>query len=254
MTWHVGKTILSSVLIESVREIADISLVFFYCKYKDAQRNTFVSLARGLLAQLLQMNKALLPYLYEKASSSAESCLTLQADAEELLETALQSLGKVYVIIDGLDECDKVEKMRILTWFKNFVLKTYQDNPESVRCLFVSQDDGDLRKSFAKIPTFRLADDDNAKDIESYAISWSKKIQNKFDLDEDKCAGIVAGVSTRAKGKALNPIPHGRSLIILPGMFLFAKLVMTNLHFQTSRANLDRQLKPDKFPSGLDQA
>ena len=37
-------------------------------------------------------------------------------------------------------------------------------------------------------------------------------------------------------------------------MFLFAKLVMTNLYNQTSRANLKRELEPDRFPSGLEQA
>ena len=201
LIWHLGKTILSSLLVEVLQKTADISLVFFYCKHRDVQRNTFIALARGILIQLLQTNKALLPYLYEKACSSAESYLTLQADAEELLETGLQSLGKAYIVIDGLDECEKSERSRILTWFNNFVHKSCQDNSQAIRCLFVSQDDGDIRKYVSKMPTVRLTDDDNAKDIAAYAVSWCKKIREKFEIDEDQCANIVTNVSARAKGE-----------------------------------------------------
>ncbi|THY14037.1 hypothetical protein D6D02_04461 [Aureobasidium pullulans] len=37
-------------------------------------------------------------------------------------------------------------------------------------------------------------------------------------------------------------------------MFLFAKLVMTNLHEQTTKQDVDEELKPEKFPDGLEQA
>jgi hypothetical protein len=37
-------------------------------------------------------------------------------------------------------------------------------------------------------------------------------------------------------------------------MFLFAKLVMENLYSQTKRANLTKELEPDKFPRGLEDA
>lgn len=37
-------------------------------------------------------------------------------------------------------------------------------------------------------------------------------------------------------------------------MFLFARLVMTNLFGQTSRARLDRELEAERFPKGLVEA
>lgn len=37
-------------------------------------------------------------------------------------------------------------------------------------------------------------------------------------------------------------------------MFLFARLVLVNLHGQVSRADLLEELEPGKFPKGLDQA
>ena len=37
-------------------------------------------------------------------------------------------------------------------------------------------------------------------------------------------------------------------------MFLYAKLVLTNLYGQTTRAQLQAELQLDKLPRGLDQA
>jgi len=38
------------------------------------------------------------------------------------------------------------------------------------------------------------------------------------------------------------------------GMFLFAKLVMENLYNQTKRENLNKELEPNRFPRGLEDA
>jgi len=37
-------------------------------------------------------------------------------------------------------------------------------------------------------------------------------------------------------------------------MFLFAKLVMTNLYEQATKQDVDEELEPGKFPEGLRQA
>ena len=38
------------------------------------------------------------------------------------------------------------------------------------------------------------------------------------------------------------------------GMFLFAKLVMENFYKQTKRENLTKELEPNRFPCGLEDA
>lgn len=45
-----------------------------------------------------------------------------------------------------------------------------------------------------------------------------------------------------------------KSILIKQGMFLFARLVLTNLYGQTSGAELFEELQPARFPHGLDQA
>lgn len=60
---------------QRLRQTHPISVVFFYCKHEDPQRNNFTAIARGMLVQLLRQNFGLQPYFYEKALMSGEIVL-----------------------------------------------------------------------------------------------------------------------------------------------------------------------------------
>jgi hypothetical protein len=199
-----GKTVLASLIIEELQKLRSthaITLGFFYCKHKDSQRSTFNAVARAILAQLLSQNEDLLPYLFEKASTSGEVVLESPALTKELLEIALKSSEKVYIILDGLDECDPREKKAIILWFQSVVTALPDTEPDSIRCLFVSQDDGEVGRLLSKIPAIRIKPEDIRADIETYATIWSKKIQGKFDLLDGKREDILKTVIGRANGK-----------------------------------------------------
>ncbi|PMD12225.1 hypothetical protein NA56DRAFT_756767 [Hyaloscypha hepaticicola] len=235
-----GKTVLASLMVEELQQLRathPITLGFFYCKHKDSQRNTFNAVARAILAQLLNQNEDLLPYLFEKASTSGEMVLESPSLTKELLETALKSSEKVYIVIDGLDECDSHEKKAIIQWFQSVIASLPDTEFDSMRCLFISQDDGEVGKVLSKIPAIRIRPEDTRADIQTYTTIWSKKIQEKFALPDEKREAIIAGVIERADG-----------------MFLFAKLVMENLFSQTKRENLSKELEPARFPRGLEDA
>jgi hypothetical protein len=114
-----------------------------------------------MLAQLIGLNKDLLAYVYDKASASGETSLDSPKLAKELLETAIKSLGKVYILIDGLDECEKAEKKPISSWFQSIVYSVSASDPESLQCLFISQHDNDAGRLFAGLPTLRISSDLN---------------------------------------------------------------------------------------------
>ena len=123
---------------------------------------------------------------------------------KELLETALKSLAKVYVIIDGLDECARKEEKAIISWFRSLVGSFPKSDPDSLRCLFISQDDGDIGKLLSKIPKITMTPANTKRDIQLYADVWSKKIQERFDLPESTREAIALTVSERAKGYPSN--------------------------------------------------
>lgn len=51
-----GKSVLASVIVEEARKLKPATVAFFYCKYMDLDRNSFFSVARGILSQLLHQN------------------------------------------------------------------------------------------------------------------------------------------------------------------------------------------------------
>jgi len=183
-----------------------LSIAFFYCKHKDPERNTFTAIARGMLVQLLHQNNNLLPYLYEKVLLSDETVLKSPSLARELLETALHSLETVYMIIDGLDECDHDEKRGIISWFRSMIDMVPESDSDSLRCIFISQDDGDIGKLLSKYPRIQITAEDMTPDIQSYAAIWSRRIQEKFELSDERREFITSTVTDRAKGKKMNQV------------------------------------------------
>ncbi|KAH4106786.1 hypothetical protein HBI82_035170 [Parastagonospora nodorum] len=232
-----GKTVLASLVINELQKPAQkqqgISVIFFYCRYLDSERSTFLGLARGLLAQLLSQDDALLSYLHDRASKSGQTILSTPSIAKDLLETSICNSDKLYVVIDGLDECERDERRQIVAFFEDIHASLPQDEADSLRCLFLSQDDNIARKDFAKVSSLKITEAHTRKDIQAYALPRSKEIQAKFGLTPDRQYDIYQMIVNKAEG-----------------MFLFARLMTAFLYDQTSVADLDEQLSPATFPQG----
>lgn len=195
-----GKTILTSLIVEKARQIPDVQVAFFYCKTSDPLRNTFIAIAKSILVQILCQNKNFLSYLYERSSVSGESCLETLKLAKELLQTALTSAGNVFLIIDGLDECPQDEKRTIVSWFKATIDNINESDPGGLRCLFVSQDDGEIRRLCISVPEIKITSDDNKVDIEFYVSHKEIDLRKKFGLSVAQSQDISHKVCGRADG------------------------------------------------------
>jgi len=200
-----GKTVLASLVVDEAKKLGTHpAVLFFYCKGDDKDRNNFASIARTFLSQLLGYNRGiLLPYYYETFSKSTEAVLDNRSTLEELLQVTIQNCQSVYIVIDGIDECERDERRRISQWFRKLVENLPASNPDSVRCLFVSQDDGIARKDFAGITPLRIKSSDNQSDIKEYSSSWAAKIQSKFGeayISEDCRKEIASKIPEAANG------------------------------------------------------
>ena len=190
-------------MIEEARKITKAKVAFFYCKYNDTARNTFVAVARGVLSQLLRQNRDLLPFFYERSSASGEVTLSSLTLAKELLKVALNSVEKVYVILDGIDECSRDDRKDISSFFCGIVEDLPQANFDSIHCLFVSQDDGFARKDFTKCSALKIDANDNKTDIHNLVRVWSERLQQRFELTDDRKSEIWDQVSRGADGRLL---------------------------------------------------
>lgn len=199
LTASTGKTILASIVVDEARKLTDTTVVFFYCKHNEETRNTFISVARSVLRQLLGQNPHLLSYLHEKASLSSDTVLTSKPLAKEIIKTALLSCRKTYIIIDGLDECPRDERKEISNFFRKLVESVPPGDMELPRCLFVSQDDGVALESFRDLPMIKIADKNKA-DLRDFAQVWHQKIEAKFQGLRDRNHHIANIITARAQG------------------------------------------------------
>lgn len=109
-------------------------------------------------------------------------------------------MGVVYIIIDGVDECDSSERRAILSFLISLV--TNSSTSGKLRTLFVSQDENDIKKLLRNCTILRLTDDDNRSDIENYSLKRSQEIQHKFQLSDETRDYIVKLIREGADGES----------------------------------------------------
>ncbi|KAJ5723738.1 hypothetical protein N7488_001773 [Penicillium malachiteum] len=226
LLWLTGKP---GAVIDEVRSVKDSTVVFFYCKYGDDRRDSLVSILRSLLGQLIPKIPHLLPYFYEKASVSGEGFLSKPSIVKEMLQMALDSLDKTYIIVDGLDECGKQQAKEITSWFQDLMENLCLEDRSSVRCLFVSQDEAKITA-----PTISVTEHLNKGDLSKVAAVWHRQLENKFGPLRSSTTHIQNILLTRARG-----------------MFIFAELMFKYLEDQPNLASLIQELKSERLPVKL---
>ncbi|KAF5628959.1 zinc finger C2H2-type integrase DNA-binding protein [Fusarium sp. NRRL 52700] len=234
-----GKTILTSLIVEEVQSLTPLPRVlFFYCKQTVPEHNTFLAIARSFILQLLNQDKSLLLYLHRKHCDSNEAVLSSIPLAQEMLNFLLSSCKSVYIIIDGLDECEREERKVITQWFRHVVESLPQDAPDRLRCLFVSQDDRIGVKDLQGVAKIVIKPEDNRQDALVYSRVQAEELRHKFEFSEEESSRIAVAVAESVKGR--------------PGIFLLAKLIWINLLAQISLADVEEQMK--EFPPEINQA
>lgn len=193
----IGKSVLASLIIDKCRQLSH-KTIWFYCKHGDKQRNTFIALARALISQVLDENRDLLPYIYDKMCSRSESVLSSESLAKELLETFLKTSNGLYIIIDGLDECDQKEEKQIIEYLCSMVKSSQCAHQAPIHCVFVSQSDAIAVKILRGIPKIEIKPSHNHDDIVAFVSSSGADIQNKFRLSKETMGNINGLVVERA--------------------------------------------------------
>ena len=189
-------------VVDKARMIASKpTVLFFYCKQGNNDRNNFTSIARSFLAQILQQDRELLNYFFQECSESGVPVLSDPDLMEKLLNTAFANSNGAYVIIDGLDECPRDERKNISKWFRNIVESLPPSEPERIRCLFVSQDDGVARKDFGGLAALKITEEDNKQDITEYSRVEAEKLKETLPLTDERVAQIAAIVIDAVRGE-----------------------------------------------------
>ncbi|KAJ5426653.1 hypothetical protein N7465_001723 [Penicillium sp. CMV-2018d] len=168
---------------------------------------------------------------------SKEAVLTSPEKVTKLLDFAFKNCKSAYIIIDGLDECERDQRKSIAQWFRTLVESLPITEPWRLRCLFTSQNDSLARKDFDEIASLTIQPDDIKNDLQGFCRREADQLRASLYISEDMADSIAATVAQQAGG-----------------MFLLAKLIWLNLSAQTTIVGLEQELDPNIFPSGVNDA
>jgi hypothetical protein len=180
----IGKTILASAIIDKCQERSDFKIGYFYCHDGDQNTDSAIGILKGLSDQLLeQYTDLLLPSFYTRRTSSGDATLRSLHVAKKLLDDCCLIVPKLFLVVDGLDECESVDRKEILETLTRLAGECNVTEPGKLRVLVVSQHYADIQRSLQSSAATKLApriialsESDVQSDIKTYVRIWVEKI------------------------------------------------------------------------------
>ena len=150
---------------------ADESIYILYAfpTYDNTNENTEVSIIRSLLYQLCRENPSLIPVVNKEHDVLHRRSL-LSDTWDNLLETFICGSEPVYIVLDGLDECDEIEREQLLRTILGLC-----KNCSNLHVLVASRKEVDIRRALETNCETLIVEEKNRSDIKRFV---TKKIND----------------------------------------------------------------------------
>ena len=210
-----GKSVLAASLIEHLRDSEQVPVLFFFFRHIIRANHDPVALVRDWLTQLLVASPTLqhsLQYVKEKRAYGTD--LPSIDELWSLLLLGLRSVGKVYCVVDGLDEMDSSQNgfLQRLSTLSKFLRS-------SVKTVIFSRPRQDLQQRLANPTTSQLRIDNAAthSDLEVFVTTQLNR------------PGFAKLRSAQRRAVAQNILTNSA------GLFLYARLTIDQLEPHVGR-------------------
>ncbi|KAH8154666.1 uncharacterized protein LAJ45_01195 [Morchella importuna] len=161
-----GKTIVSTTIIDSIIDdhlLDGSSLIWFYCDYSEQKTLDPSEIVGSLIKQLLNIRllevnidlRLQLEKIYDNDRIP---------DLDELFDMLLRVISKfpkVFIIIDGLDECKEKDRELLFPWLK----KLHNNSSTLVKLMITSRDEVDIRKAIGGTPSIQASKSNTSSDL-----------------------------------------------------------------------------------------
>ena len=234
-----GKTVLASHVIEILQDElcapdSNTEMLYYFFRSNRDNATTAASAWRAILSQMLSThrtdNHVLEKFAFAKDENSVGQLSASPVELTSLLQCCLSGMQRVYLILDGVDECDDTAAlMQLLVWMgANTGVKVL---------LFSRPNVGKLQKMIPKAQRITVDRCRTSADIEKFL-----KHQLQV-LVEEELLSATADLSELVK----------RLVIGADGMFLWARLMINHLESPalTPKARL-RVVLDVVLPEGLE--
>ena len=112
-------------------------------------------------------------------------------------------LKRIWVIIDGLDEIDDVERQRAM----DFLIKITKSHGTLFRVLISSRKTSAISEVLINLPQI-ISNDENRADIGLYIDSEQRRLAERFGLGKAEAKDILRSLRVRSEGTTVSALPN----------------------------------------------
>ncbi|KAK3293870.1 uncharacterized protein B0H64DRAFT_398860 [Chaetomium fimeti] len=238
-----GKSVMSAQLINYMKA-AKMFVIHHFCTHSYPSSTSYDQILRSLLLQLLRKDGDLVAHVYNECVLERKS--PTLSTLEHLLQVLLASLSSepcqaehIWLLLDGLDECDADKQARVLSLLNQVASKFSSSDSTICKVLVSSRPTSILAKRLGKKQTLSFTDEKPAVEeaIRQYASQRLHSLHQRFsqlDIGADELGDIEHRVARKADG-----------------MFLYARLVLdylaTNIFYNGEEVRTSINHLPNKL-------
>lgn len=237
-----GKSFLSSAIVEELTALranySDLAVGYFHFKHNDKEKSSSLGLVKSLVLQFMHEHEivSLLTEIYARSVHENATSQTLCTPLWSVLAQIISKFSRSLLIIDAIDECqDTISCIRSLLHLatKSLGSEETKGRPE-LKVVLVSRMTDEISKELANthVLSHSIQNEDIQQDIGLYVTSILEESPRlkRFSVETKK--SIHERITERAEG-----------------MFLWVRLMMTELEKQRSQAAVERCMA--RLPRGL---
>ncbi|KAG4441376.1 hypothetical protein IFR05_003133 [Cadophora sp. M221] len=226
-----GKSVLTSHVIQNLRENLDFTTVFFFCDSRTDKVDLCSQVLRTLILELLRSQHHLTSHIFEHFARQRQTPSLGQI--KKLLPDLLSAVSSVRIVIDGLDECQEKDQKAILTE----LLSAAKASTSTCKIFVSSRAETFISKALRKRPTISLTE---------------KREREKVDEDiRDYVRHSLIALRDTFPGTLVDDVE--RTVVRkAQGMFLWVRLVISELSDRESAYELRKAAH--NLPQGLHRA
>ncbi|KAF8244056.1 hypothetical protein K440DRAFT_605468 [Wilcoxina mikolae CBS 423.85] len=215
-----GKTFLCYSILQYLQERAQADgstcVLYAFPTYDNASGSTQAAITGSLVYQFCQANPPLIPAANKEYDTLSRRSILLNPWGK-LLETFICGSEPVYIILDGLDECDQSQRKQLL----ETVLNLCSSCP-NLHILVASRKEFDIRRELEKNCEIVIVEEKNRADIKRFVTGKINNLWNEIKHVAEP------GTSDFFKEVA-------RDIVVRSGgMFLYARLTIAHLEGQST--------------------
>jgi hypothetical protein len=178
----------------------DVGIAYYYCDFSDLKSLETRTILGTIIRELLE-GITISSDLEKQMDQFYRSDTKTIADDElvAILFAVARHFSKLYVFVDGLDECRKEEQITILS----VVNQLAQSTSPAMKILMASREEAIISTSLARFPRLRISADKNSADIAFFVEETVKANINSGALtiqDPSLESNIISALINGAKG------------------------------------------------------